>query len=394
MLTPRNISVLLLFGLSLVLGTSEPLKAQETAVSFLRIVNSPRANGMGGCVVTMVSEESAYYNPASIGLLHLDKAVSFVVPHSTKWFPEMADDIRLKSWSVSVGASQRLFEKSATGQENISLGFAYSHTALNYGTFLRTSEHGDTLGLFESYDAVKCLAIGFGWQRKVRIGFGYAIKFIDSRLAPQGAGAEAGSGSADGTAHQFGLMVELPIHELTADDEPHNDASAGRTETKITPTFACVFDNLGKDMRYIDADQSDKLPKMSRVGLSVLVAVDSAGREYYSFRGSVEWEKLLVGNSPDQAKAGLEVGVLRTLFGRIGLLGFDEASERLTTYGLGFRLRGFLDAVFQDNAADEDRDFGAYFARHIDFAVDYAKYGSRDGNDLSKTWFYAISVSL
>jgi hypothetical protein len=349
---------------------------------------------MGGCVVTMVSEESAYYNPASIGLLHLDKTVSFVVPHSTKWLPEEAYDLRLNSWNVSVGASRRLLKKSTSGQDNISLGLAFTHTTLNYGTFVRTGETGNVIDQFESYDAANCLAVGFGYQHKLRIGFGYAIKFIDSRLGVMGEGMEAGSGVADGTAHQFGLMVELPIHEMIAGDAPRNDTSNGHTELRFTPALACVFDNLGKNMTYIDAAQSDELPKIRRVGLSMLVAAASGSKEYCSFRGSLEWEQLLIGDSPVLAKAGVEIGILGAFFARRGSLELDGTGSKLSTYGLGFRLRGLLRNVTEDKAGYEDRSFGAYFARHFDVAVDYAKYGSQENNSNSKTWFCAISVSL
>ena len=393
MLTSRNFSVLLL-GLSLCLVTSGPLKAQGTGVNFLRIVNSPRANGMGGCVVTMVSEESAYYNPASIGLLHLDKAVSVVAPHSTKWVPEWADDLRLKSWSVSAGVSRKLLEKSGSGQDKISFGLAYSYATLNYGTFVRAGETGGIISRYESYDAASCLAVGFGWQHKVRIGIGYAIKFIDSRLGEWGAGMEAGNGNADGTAHQFGLMIALPIHELIASDAPSHDAPAMKTEIKVTPIFACVFDNLGKDLEYADGTISAKLPKMRRVGLSMLAAAASGSKEYCSFRGSLEWEKLLVGDAPGLMKAGVEAGIWGAFFARRGLLEFDEVGDRLSTYGLGFRLRGLLNEVSSDSSESETGGLGAYFARHFDLTVDYAKYGSQSGNNLSKTWFYAISVSL
>jgi len=394
MLTSRIVSVTGLLGPILGLGASEQLQAQATAANFLMIVNSARANGMGGCVVTMVSEESAHYNPASIGLLHLDRAVSFVAPHSTKWIPELADDMRLKSWSASVGVSRKLPEKSGPGQDQISLGLAYSYTRLNYESFERTSETGAIADQYEFYDAASCLAVGFGWQHKVRIGFGYAIKFIDSRLGEFGAGMDAGSGNADGTAHQFGLIVALPLHEMTASGEPRSDAPTGKTEIEVTPTFACVFDNLGKDLEYVDAAQSDKLPKMRRFGLSMLVAVVSGSKEYCSIRGSLESDKLLVEHAQDEMKEGVEIGILGAFFARRGLMELDGTRRRLSTYGLGFRLRGLLQRATQDSAGDEDRGFGAYLARHFDLTVDYAKYGSQDDNSLSKTWFYAISMSL
>ncbi|MCX6833541.1 MAG: hypothetical protein NTW07_00155 [candidate division Zixibacteria bacterium] len=394
MLTSRNVFALALLGLILDLGVSETLMAQESAVSFLRITNSPRANGMGGCVVTMVSEESAYYNPASIGLLHLDRTVSFVAPHSTKWLPEWTDDMPLKSWSASVGVSRKLLEKSGPGQDNISLGLAYSYTRLNYESFERASETGASADQHESYDAVSCLAVGFGWQHKVRIGLGYAIKFIDSRLGDSFPGMGPASGNADGTAHQFGLMVALPLHELTFGDEPQSDAPTGKTEIEITPTFACVFDNLGKDLEYADAAQSDKLPKMRRLGLSLLVAAVAENSEYCSFRASWESEKLLVGHARDQMKAGVEIGILGAFFARSGVQELDGVRSKLSTHGLGFRLRGLLPGASRDDAGNDDRGFGAYLARHFDLTVDYARYGSKEDNALSKTWFYAISLSL
>jgi hypothetical protein len=342
----------------------------------------------------MVNEESAYYNPASIGLLHLDKTVSFVVPHSTKWHPELADDLRFKTWGASVGGSYRLIARSAPERFNISLGTAYNYARMHYGTFLRTNEHGDTLGLFESYDAVRCYAAAIGIDYYLHVGIGYAVKKIESKLSPQGAGAERGSGSAKADAHQYGVIVELPLNELLMEYPRPPDSLNGRIELRLTPSFAYVMDNVGDNISYVDAAQSDPLPKVRRMGVSILGAVAAGGKEYCSFRGSMEWEKLLVGNSPDLARGGLEIGILGAFFVRRGLLELDEVSDRLSTYGLGFRLRGLLNVVLHDNPASDDRGFGAYFARHFDLAVDYARYGSRDDNALSKTWFYAISMSL
>ncbi len=394
MLTSRTVIALMSFVFTLACVPFELLKAQDAAVTFLGIVHSARANGMGSCVVTMVSEESAYYNPASAGLLHLDKTVAFVAPHSTKWLPETADDLRLKSWSASVCVSRKPFQKQDPKEANFSVGLAYSYATLNYGMFESINENGTAIGQFEAYDAVKCLTVGLGYRHKVRVGLGYAIKFIESHLAPQGAGAEAGSGSADGTAHQLGLIAELPFHELAAGDRSSDQTTAGRTELQATPTFAYVLDNLGKDLNYADAAQSDKLPRLSRLGFSLPLAIVSDGKEYCSFRGVMEWEKLQVDDVPILEKKGLEVGILRALFLRIGQFDTYGAPGQLSTYGAGFRLRGLLNGGRQFNETNDNGDFGVYLKQHVDLAVDYARYGNPKDNNYSKTWFYAISVSL
>jgi hypothetical protein len=390
MLTSRNVLALMLLGLTISCICTEPLQAQVYAARFLRDVNSARANGMGGCVVTTVGEESAYYNPASVGLLHLDKTVSFVAPHSTKWIPELTDDFRLESWSASVCMSRKPFKTPAPEPKTIALGLSYSHTRMSHGTFTRMDEIGNVIGRYENYDAAHCLAIGFGYRHKVHLGLGYAIKFVDQRYSDYGSGPER----ADGTAHQLGLLLELPLRELLPADLPHDDSLAGRTEVQITPTIAYVLDNLGRGMGYMEGEAYDDFPKMSRAGFSMLVAVVSGSREYCSLRGSLESEKLLVGDEPSQMKMGLEVGIRRALFLRVGKFESEGSNNQVPTYGFGFRLRGLLDGGRQVNDANSDGGFGAYFARHVDLAIDYAKYGNPDDNGLSKTWFYAVSLSL
>jgi hypothetical protein len=375
-------------------GGSEAAHADNTAVWLLKDINSARANGMGNCVVTMVSEESAYYNPASLGLWHLDKTFSFVAPHSTKWIPELADDFRLKSWSVSAGASKKLLRRSSPGETNLSFGLAYSVTRLSYGEFALTGETGIVLERYYPYDAAHCLAVGFGYERKVRIGIGYAIKFVDSRLAVMGAGADQDDGHGDGTAHQLGLMVSVPIHKLSSTGEALGESSNGQTAVEVTPTIAYVLDNLGSGMQYFDVSQSDDFPKLSRMGLSVLVAFTRDGCEFGSLRGSVESEKLHVDEATSQLKLGLEVGALKALFLRFGGFEPEGSHETLATFGAGLRLRPLFDSRARGNDTSDDRGFGDYLRRHLDVGVDYARYASNEDNSYSKTWFYALSLTF
>ena len=369
--------------------TSPQAGAQVTALDFLRLVNSARANGMGGCVVTLVSEESAYYNPGSVGLFHLDKVVSFVGPHRTKWFPELADDLRLTSWSASVGGSSRMFRKPGQGRDNLSVGVAFSRTRMSYGTYTQLDEIGNIVGEYEPFDAANCLAIGFGWERTVRIGLGYAIKLLHSDLGHPQVGR-----SADAVAHQFGVLVEVPMYDLVKQDSSNESLASDEAQIRVTPTIAYVLDNVGNGITYREATRTYKLPKMSRLGVSIRGALASYRKEYCSLRGSVQIEKPYVGEHHRLANLGLEAGALKSFFVRIGSTEVEGAKDNLFTWGLGFHLGGLFDWCGVRRCGEDGHGFRAYLARHFDLAVDYAKWSKVEDNQWSNTWFYAVSLSF
>jgi hypothetical protein len=93
-----GILVTLLVLLSTVFST---VATAQPAANFLRLVNSPRAVGMGSGALLLVDQESVFYNPSAMALYHLNARISATSPFGTAWFPELVDDFRLRSASLT-----------------------------------------------------------------------------------------------------------------------------------------------------------------------------------------------------------------------------------------------------------------------------------------------------
>jgi hypothetical protein len=365
------------------------------AVSFLRTVNSAQANGSGGCVVNLVNEESAQYNPAALGLLHLDRVASAAIPVSTNWFPVIGDDdLRLKSWNAGAGASYRLLTGNSGGRMNFAVGLAYTYTKLEWGTFVRTDEFGNPLGTFEPYDAAKGYAIGAAFDYYVRVGFGIAFKSIESRLVDLGPGMVMGEAAAEGDATDYGFLVEVPVQRFFSDGIILNSAAEQPMKLSLTPSVAYVRANKGDDIAYIDAAQSDPLPEMSRLGFSLLAELHRNSRDVFSLRGSHETEQLQLGSRPKITKLGVEVGGFGAFYLRLGSFQDEGVDVNVGTRGFGFRLRGVLDWMGVTERAETMTGLKKYLLSHADLSFDYAKWGEAEGWAVGNTEFWRLAISL
>ncbi|MEW6413347.1 MAG: PorV/PorQ family protein [Candidatus Zixiibacteriota bacterium] len=171
-----------------------------------------------------------------------------------KWLPELADDLYYTFFSA-------VSHKEGWGT------FGGNFTLISYGTITRTGEQGQDLGTFDSYDMALTGSYGTSLTKKLKGGI--SAKFLYSRLADQGAGTEQGEGTASGFAIDMGLLYHW----------------SSRLSLGLAVT------NLGPDMAYIDAAQSDPLPRNFAVG----VAYKLLESDYYHLLLTSEVNKSLVG---------------------------------------------------------------------------------------------------
>lgn len=128
--------------------------------------------------------------------------------------------------------------------------FGLGITFLSYGEQVRTSEGGQELGTFSSYDIA--FTLSYGTKLMENVSGGVSLRYINSHLAEVGAGSERGKGTGYSLAVDGGILYDLS-RRLTL----------GATVT-----------NIGPDIAYIDADQADPLPRKLAVGFTYRV-VDS-----------------------------------------------------------------------------------------------------------------------
>jgi hypothetical protein len=151
-----------------------------------------------------------------------------------KYAPELADDLYYENISYA----------HHLGDEWGTLGF--NVTFMSYGSIPRTLEGSSTVvDTFHAFDGA--LSMTYGTRVSPGLSFGLTAKIIYSRLSPQGSGAEVGTGTATAFAVDAGILYNTPINKLT---------------------FGAAITNIGPNIAYIDAAQSDPLPRNVAVGLA------------------------------------------------------------------------------------------------------------------------------
>ena len=222
---------LLALGLCMINSQAHATPESRAAANFLLFEPSARAAGMGNAYVAIADDANAtYYNPAALASLEVRSvSTTFYKP-----VPRLASDI-----FSSFGAYTHQF--SGIGN----LGFSLIYTSL--GTQFRTDAQGQDLGTFTSFGMA--LGVSYGTHLFKNLALGVTVKFIHENLSSTGAGIEQGKGAGTSFAGDLGLMWK-------ASDRL---------------TIASVLRNVGPNMTFIDADQSDPLPQNATLGIAYKV---------------------------------------------------------------------------------------------------------------------------
>ena len=221
------------------------------------------------------------------------------------WLPELADDLYYDFFSF-------VTQKEGWGT------FGGNVTFISYGKFTRTGEQGDELGTFESFDIAFTGSYGTALSNKLRGGV--SAKIIYSRLSDQGAGQEKGKGTSTGFAVDLGLLYVV----------------SPRLQ------FGLAVTNIGPKMAYIDAAQSDDLPRNLAFGF----AYKLVRSEYNQLLVTAEVNKLLVGLDDGFSQeikeaifnGGIEYMYNDLIAARAGYIYDQEGDVKTPTVGVGLRL--------------------------------------------------------
>ncbi len=220
--------ILSVAGLSLLsVGLVDATPESRAAANFLLFSPSARAAGMGDAYVAIADDADAtFFNPAA--LANDDQrslSTTFYKP-----VPSLANDI-----FTSFGGYTQPFR----GAGNFGLSLIYT----SLGEQFRTDEQGQDLGSFTSFGVA--FGVSYGAYLSKSVSLGITTKLIHQNLAGQGAGAEQGSGTGTSFAGDLGFLWKP------------SDRFA----------FAWTLRNVGPNMTFIDADQSDPLPQTFTIGL-------------------------------------------------------------------------------------------------------------------------------
>ncbi len=219
-----------------------------------------------------------------------------------KWLPQLADD---------------MYYGFLSGATNISGWgtFGGNITYINYGTVQRRGQGNTDEGVFYPFDIAFTLSYGGSVLDKLKGGV--SAKFIYSHLSLQGAGAEKGAGTATGVGLDFGILWNI---------SKRFDLGAAVT-------------NIGPDISYIDAAQSDPLPRNLAIGIKT----NLLSSEYSHAIFTVEVNKSLVGINDGFSEelkqlvinGGFEYAYSDIFAARFGYIWDDEGEVKTPTLGFG-----------------------------------------------------------
>jgi hypothetical protein len=246
-----------------IVGSTAPAGAVDGSGAIsLTIAPSVRGEAMGGLYTTLAQDYATRWgNPA---LLAFVERSTFGLMYS-KLVPDLANDV--------------FYFYGGYVMPTNSIGtLQFDLTYLSYGESEAVDSDGLSQGTFSSYEVSPAAAMGFKFLPSV--GVGVAVKYVRIDLAPEDKIPDAlGSGSGTGSSWAFDI---------------------GGIYAKGRVRAGGLVANLGPDISFIDAEQSDPMPRMLRLGGTYDVYRTEVGE----VRLGYEWERSLVAWKPDTASDG------------------------------------------------------------------------------------------
>lgn len=250
----KRFFVYVMLAMLLILPIANVFAVSESAVLFLLISPGARAAGMGESFVALADDATAvYWNPAGLAF---QRGREVTIMHS-KWLPQLVSDM-----SYEFLAYRQYFESlGGTLGGNV--------TFLNMGEQHYTSEDGpDILDTFTSWDMG--ITLCYATELNPNLGLGVGMRYIQSNLAPMGAGEEKGEGTGNSFAVDLGILYKMPYVPGLR--------------------FGANLSNMGPKITYIDAAQADPLPTNLKIGF----AYDVLDMEFNKLTVNIETNKLMV----------------------------------------------------------------------------------------------------
>ena len=286
-------SLLTLLFLALPAGSA---LASLAGAACLQIPPSARFNGLGQSGVALADDATAsWWNPAGLGFM---SGRTLGLMHS-QLVPDLADDI----YYEYAGWVHQL-----EGWGTYSINFIY----LSYGESVKTTDSPDPEGTFKSFEFSPGLSYGVRLDENTAIGLG--LKYVRVDLAPASSVPDPGAGEGAGgsVAVDLGVLRRFGAY------------SAGLSLT-----------NFGPNISFIDAEQSDPLPRFFRVGAAGLVYKGDYGHVLLS----ADFNKLLVSGGQTTVNGGTELQYTDIMALRIGYISDPDGDITDFTYGGGFHTK-------------------------------------------------------
>ncbi len=266
-----------------------------------------RYNALGEAGTALSQDVTAiWWNPGGLAFLPQRPKQHDVHMMQSSLAAGLADDIALY-WG---GYAMPLGSHGA-------LGFAINY--LDMGEQMGTNEAGEDTGLFRSY--MFAFSTTYGVRLSRTLGVGIGVKYFRDKLADDNFLQEGGGGSGDSFGVDLGVLWKVP---------------------SIRSNIGLAVANLGPDIKHVDADQSDPMPRKVTLGLAfsayhsefmgLLLVADYLVPLY-------KWKDDDYGfgleTSQEEYGAGVEWNYMRSLFVRFGYKSAAYGDIGDTTFGFG-----------------------------------------------------------
>ena len=269
----------------------------EAGAQSLLIAPGARSDGMGRAFVAVSSDANAvWWNPGGL---------AFTTGHDistmyTRLVPDLADDVFYSHTSY-------VQHVEGWGGLGFSLGY------LSYGKSIATDNDGNELGTFTSYEVAPTVA--YGTELMKNMGFGVSLKFVRVDLAPADKTLDRAKGAGSTFGADIGALYKLP---------------------QWKSSIGLAIQNLGPNISYIDADQSDPIGRNAKAG----IAVTPFETESYRVLVVADVNKSLLPHGAWIENGGGEFEFNRLLALRVGYVYDPRGTIKDLTYGLGLIYRG------------------------------------------------------
>lgn len=310
----------LIYSLGLVLPAAAGSGAGAIVLSF---PVGARYNALGEAGLALSQDATAsWFSPGGMAFLSDRRQDSDLQLMYSKLAAGLADDIAL-TWGGY-----------ATPMGGGVLGVSFTY--LDMGEQTATDEQGNITGTFSSYEYV--IQGNYAFRLSPNVGLGFGVKYFRDKLAPDDVLQDRSGGSGDSFGLDFGVLWKLPSYRLN---------------------LAAAVHNLGPDIKHVDADQADPMPRKFTVGAA------------YGLYHSEHMGLLLVGDfqlplykwdqdeyvfgletSQEEWGVGAEWNYDRSLFLRVGYKQADYGDIGDYTFGFGVDLQKWVQqAVIFDFAS-------------------------------------------
>lgn len=317
--------------LSVLLMMFSSITAQEkvgtTGPSFLELSPSVKANGMGGTGVSLVHEESFYFNPGSLGLFALENKISI------SGFPKKNDLLGLDHYNSFISFP---LQRYTEGSSSLVFAIGGYYSKLRYYMMETTYSYPEGTGrIFEislkNYNPTFAVA----YTGKVHIGLGVTYRYVDDDIFEY---------SLNGHSYDIGLIVRYPyLLDLTEGDKKYY----------LIPSFGISKSNLWGSVE--SGDGGYYFRELTRIGVSLEYGLSTKQENYqrkvFTITPVLEFYKLL--GADFQSQYGAEISLFEFVNLRIGRSN-ELSSNEVNSKGFSINSRGLFYLLLSQNRTDNN----------------------------------------